>query len=105
MTYRAFVVDKQGGRFSAGLRTLAESDLPPGEVTVRVEWSTVNFKDGLAATADGRVVASYPMVTGVDLAGTVVDSVDTRFSAGDGVIVTGFDLGTAHPGGFAELAR
>lgn len=105
MTYRAFVVDNQDGNFSAGLRDLDETSLPTGEVTIRVEWSSVNYKDGLAATPNGRVVRSYPMTPGVDLAGTVTESKDSRYRAGDGVVVIGYDVGVAHPGGFAELAR
>ena len=105
MGYRAFLVEKNGDQFHAGLTTLAESDLPAGEVTIRVEWSSVNYKDGLAATPGNRVVRTYPMVPGVDLAGTVVDSKDGRFSPGQPVTVTGYDVGVAHPGGFAELAR
>lgn len=105
MGYRAFLVEKNGDQFHAGLTTLAESDLPAGDVTIRVEWSSVNYKDGLAATPGNRVVRSYPMVPGVDLAGTVVDSKDGRFSPGQPVTVTGYDVGVAHPGGFAELAR
>ena len=105
MTYRAFVVDNQGGSFSAGVRDLDEADLPVGDVTIRVEWSSVNYKDGLAATPKSRVVRAYPMVPGVDLAGTVSASDDSRFVAGDSVVVIGNDIGVAHPGGFAELAR
>jgi putative YhdH/YhfP family quinone oxidoreductase len=105
MTYRAFVVDNRGGSFSAGVRDLDEADLPAGEVTIRVEWSSVNYKDGLAAVPNGRVVRAYPMVPGVDLAGTVSASADSRFVAGDPVVVIGNDIGVAHPGGFAELAR
>ena len=105
MTYRAYVVDKTGDAFSRGIRTLDESDLPEGNLTIRVVWSSVNYKDGLAASANGRVVRSYPMVPGVDLAGIVEDSQDSRFSKGDEVVVIGNDIGVAHPGGFAELAR
>ncbi len=105
MGYRAIVVDKQGEEFSVAVRDLTESDLPPGEVTIKVEWSSVNYKDGLALTPAGRVVRSYPMVPGVDLAGTVLESKASRFSPGDGVVVTGYDVGVAHPGGFAEMAR
>lgn len=105
MGYRAIVVDKQGEEFSVAVRELAESDLPPGEVTIKVEWSSINYKDGLALTPAGRVIRSYPMVPGVDLAGTVLDSKDARFSPGDAVVVTGYDVGVAHPGGFAEMAR
>ena len=69
-SFRAYVVDTpEGGAFTRGLRTLTPTDLPPGEVTIRVEWSGVNFKDGLAARADGRVARSYPLIPGIDLAG------------------------------------
>ena len=105
MGYRAIVIDKQGEEFSVAVRELAESDLPAGDVTIAVEWSSINYKDGLALSANGRVVRSYPMVPGVDLAGTVRESKDSRFAPGDQVVVTGYDVGVAHPGGFAELAR
>ncbi|HLZ69065.1 MAG TPA: oxidoreductase [Dehalococcoidia bacterium] len=104
-TYRALVVDKQDGVFSVGVRELPFDQLPAGDVTIRVAYSTVNYKDGLACTADGRIIRGYPMVPGVDLAGTVTDSMNGRFKAGDEVVVTGFDQGVSHPGGFAEYAR
>ncbi len=105
MGYRAIVVDKQGDAFSTSVKELSEGDLPAGEVTIKVEWSSINYKDGLAMSPTGRVVRSYPMVPGVDLAGTVVDSKDSRFAKGAQVVVNGYDVGVAHPGGFAELAR
>jgi putative YhdH/YhfP family quinone oxidoreductase len=105
MPYRALVVDKQGDAFSVAARELAEADLPPGEVTIRVHWSSINYKDGLALSPTGRVIRSYPMVPGVDLAGVVRESGDPRFSPGQEVVVTGYDVGVSHPGGFAELAR
>ena len=105
MGYRAIVVEKQGDAFSVAVKDLSESDLPPGDVTIKVEWSSINYKDGLALSPSGRVIRSYPMVPGVDLAGTVLESADSRFSKGDHVVVTGFDVGVAHPGGFAELAQ
>ena len=105
MAYRALVVNKTDDAFSVAVQQLDESQLPAGDVTIRVEWSSVNYKDGLACSPTGRVVRSYPMVPGVDLAGSVVSSTDSRYAPGDKVIVTGFDLGVAHPGGFAELAR
>lgn len=105
MSFRAFVVDKSEDSFSAEVAELDESRLPEGEVTVRVEWSDVNYKDGLACIRDGRVISSYPMTPGIDLAGSVIESNDGRFKEGDGVLVTGYDLGVGHPGGFAELAR
>ena len=105
MSYRAIVVDKTADGVSVALTQLEESRLPDGDVTIEVEWSSVNYKDGLATSATGRVVRSYPMVPGVDLAGTVRDSTDPSFKPGDGVVVIGYDIGVAHPGGYAELAR
>ncbi len=105
MGYRAFVVDNNGDDFSASVQTLEESALPEGEVTVAVEWSDLNYKDGLACTPNGRVVTSYPMTLGIDFAGTVVESSDSNYAVGDAVVATGFDLGTGHPGGYAERAR
>lgn len=105
-TFRAFVVDRpEGGAFSRGLRDLTPADLPPGEVTVRVEWSGVNFKDGLAAREDGRVARAYPLVPGIDLAGTVVASDDDTCPVGSAVLANGYDIGVGRHGGFAELAR
>jgi acrylyl-CoA reductase (NADPH) len=104
--FRAYVVDRpEGGVFSRGLRELAPADLPPGELTILVEWSSVNFKDGLAAREDGRVARSYPLVPGIDLAGTVVASEDDAFPVGSAVVANGYDIGTGRHGGFAELAR
>ena len=105
-TFRAYVVDKpEGGAFTRGLRDLAPADLPPGEVTIRVAWSSVNFKDGLAAREDGRVARAYPLVPGIDLAGEVVASEDPAFRVGAQVLANGYDIGTARHGGYAELAR
>ena len=66
MGYRAIVVDKQGDNVSTSVRELSESDLPPGDVTIQVEWSSINYKDGLALSPTGRVIRSYPMVPGVE---------------------------------------
>lgn len=106
MTFRAVVVDKAGDNdVTVTVQELDESQLPEGEVTIEVEWSSVNYKDGLACSPKGRVVRRYPMVPGVDLAGTVRSSSDPRFHAGDQVVVIGYDVGVAHYGGYAELAR
>ena len=105
-SFRAYVVDRpDGGAFSRGLRALTLADLPPGEVTVRVEWSGVNFKEGLAAREDGRVARRYPLVPGSDLAGTVVASADDTFPEGSKVLAHGYDIGTSRHGGYADLAR
>lgn len=103
--FRAFVVDKEGEEFSAGIKEVNLNDLPEGEVTIRVAYSSVNYKDGLASTPNGKIVRSYPFIPGIDLAGTVVDSKDIRYREGDEVIVTSYDLGVSHFGGFSEFAR
>ena len=106
MSFRAFVVNQDRYRIHRGRsRNSTNHHSLPGEVTIRVAWSSVNYKDGLALSPAGRVVTSFPMTPGVDLAGTVVSSQDSRFAAGDEVMVTGWDTGTGHAGGFAELAR
>jgi putative YhdH/YhfP family quinone oxidoreductase len=99
------MIEKDGEAVSVAVRELAEADLMPGEVTIRVEYSSINYKDGLAASAGGRVVRTYPMVPGIDIVGTVASSSDNRFSPGDGVVAIGYDIGVAHFGGFAEIAR
>jgi acrylyl-CoA reductase (NADPH) len=105
-SFRAYVVDKpEGAAFTRGLRTLTPADLPPGEVTIRVGWSSVNFKDGLAVREDGRVARSYPLIPGIDLAGIVLASDDDAFPAGTSVLANGYDIGTARHGGYGELAR
>lgn len=105
MGFRAFVVNKSGGDFSLGVEELDDAQLPDGEVTVAVEWSGLNYKDGLACTPNGRVVTAYPMTPGIDFAGKVVESSDARFSAGDAVLATGYELGTGHAGGYAGRVR
>ena len=95
MSYRALVVDKHDDRFSIGIETLDEDRLPDGEVTLRVEWSSLNYKDGLACIPNGQVVRRYPMVPGVDLVGTVIESADTRFKEGDNVFGPGHGNGRA----------
>jgi acrylyl-CoA reductase (NADPH) len=105
-SFRAYVVDKpKDGVFSRGLREMDVRDLPPGEVTVRVAWSGVNFKDGLAAREDGRVARGYPLIPGIDLAGTVVASDDDAHPVGSQVLANGYDIGVARHGGYGELAR
>lgn len=103
--YRALVVDKTEDSFSLEIRELSREDLPEGDVTVRVDYSGVNYKDGLAGIPNGRIVETYPMVPGIDLAGTVVESRDPRFKEGDEVIVASAELGVSHPGGFGQYTR
>ncbi|OGO56904.1 MAG: quinone oxidoreductase [Chloroflexi bacterium RBG_16_70_13] len=103
--FRAYVVNRDGDRFERGLRSLVLADLPEGDVEIRVEWSSVNYKDGLAATADGKVARAYPLVPGIDLAGTVIRSARPALRPGAQVIAHGYDLGVSRHGGFAGMAR
>lgn len=103
---RAIVVDRDAeGRTSAALREIADDDLPEGEVTVAVEHSTVNYKDGLCLGPGAGLVRRYPHVPGIDFAGRVETSSDPRYRPGDAVILTGWRVGEAHWGGYAEKAR
>ena len=104
-TFRALVVQKADNGVTLGIEQWTPDRLMAGDVTIRVEYSSVNYKDGLAVRADGRVVRSYPLIPGIDLAGTVESSADGRFSAGDKVLAHGYEIGVAHHGGLAELAR
>ena len=85
--------------------TLDESALPEGQVTVRIDYSTLNFKDGLAMTGKSPVVRQFPMVPGIDFAGTVTDSSDPNFKSGQKVVLNGWGLGEVHWGGLAQQAR
>ncbi|GAB1234337.1 oxidoreductase [Ferrigenium sp. UT5] len=103
--FRAFRIFDEDGKSQGRLVDLALDDLDPGEVLFRVAYSAVNYKDALAATGTGKVIRRFPCVGGVDAAGVVDSSADPRFKAGDPVLVTGYDMGVAHDGGFAEYAR
>jgi acrylyl-CoA reductase (NADPH) len=105
--FRAILMEKgEDGAAVARLATLEDSALPPGEVTVAVEYSTVNYKDGLCLLATGGgLVRTYPHVPGIDFAGVVEASEDARYRPGDRVVLTGWRVGEAHWGGFAEKAR
>ncbi|MDP7736381.1 oxidoreductase [Mycobacterium paragordonae] len=103
--FPALVAHQDGEQISARVETLSEADLPPGEVTIRVLYSSVNFKDALALTPGGGVVRKYPVVPGIDLTGEVVDSQSPDFAVGDAVVAHGYQIGTGHHGGYAEYAR
>jgi acrylyl-CoA reductase (NADPH) len=103
--FRAFRVHEENGKVAARFEDLSLDDLAPGEVVVRVEYSDINYKDALAATGAGRILRRYPLVGGIDLAGTVESSTDGRFSPGDSVLVTGCSLSETHDGGYAQFAR
>src|SRR5919199_903276 len=104
-SFRALLGERDGDDVRRGLRDLRRDDLPEGEVTVRVRWSSVNYKDALAVSPKGRVARDYPLVPGIDLAGEVLAADGAGVAPGDEVLVHGYDLGVAHHGGFAEVAR
>jgi len=104
--FKALVVDKdEAGATHASVQTLDDDRLPAGDVTVAVEYSTLNYKDGLCLTSGGGLVRSYPHVPGIDFAGTVEASDDPRYRPGDKVILTGWRVGEVHWGGYATRAR
>ncbi|MGH3557456.1 MAG: acryloyl-CoA reductase [Mycobacterium sp.] len=104
-TFQALMARKDGDRITTAVETLRAADLPPGEVTVRVLYSSVNFKDALALTPGGGVVRDYPVIPGIDLTGEVVQSQSPEFAVGDAVLAHGYAIGTGHHGGYAEYAR
>ncbi|GAB5894763.1 oxidoreductase [Mycolicibacterium mageritense] len=104
-SFQALVARQDDDGIDATVETLEESSLPPGEVTVRVLYSSVNFKDALALTPKGGVVREYPIVPGIDLTGEVVASESPDFTVGDLVLAHGYQIGTGHHGGYAEYAR
>jgi NADPH2:quinone reductase len=103
--FTAFRIHELDGRIVARFDQITLDDLGPGEVVIRVEYSDINYKDALAATGAGRILRRYPLVGGIDLAGTVVGSSDPRYTAGQHVLVTGCGLSETHDGGYAEYAR
>jgi acrylyl-CoA reductase (NADPH) len=104
-TFKAIVVEKSEGGQKVGLADFDEANLMDGDVTVRVEWSTVNYKDGLALTGKAPVVRRFPMIPGIDFAGTVESSSHPQWKPGDRVILNGWGVGETHLGGYAEKAR
>ncbi|OBG43271.1 quinone oxidoreductase [Mycolicibacterium fortuitum] len=104
-SFQALVARTDGDGIVAAVETLQSSELPAGEVTVRVLYSSVNFKDALALTPKGGVVRDYPIVPGIDLTGEVVSSESPDFAPGDLVLAHGYQIGTGHHGGYAEYAR
>src|SRR3954464_1132083 len=105
MSFRALVLTQADRKVSGALETLDDSRLPPGDVTVQVEYSTLNYKDGMILQGQGRLVRQYPHIPGVDFAGTVDESSSPEFRPGDPVILTGWRVGEVHWGGYAERAR
>jgi len=100
--YKALVVEEKNGRFVQSVKTVRTDDLPANDLLIRVHYSSLNYKDALSATGNKAVTKNYPFTPGIDAAGVVVKSSDERFSPGDEVIVTSYDLGMNTPGGFGQ---
>jgi acrylyl-CoA reductase (NADPH) len=106
MTFRALLTERvEDGSVSSSVQLLDDARLPEGNVTVDIEWAGLNYKDGLCLTGRGGLVRTYPHVAGIALAGKVSESSDFRYRVGDAVVLTGWRVGEAHWGGFAERAR
>ncbi|MCP5405903.1 MAG: oxidoreductase [Chromatiaceae bacterium] len=103
--FKALLVEREDEHTSVHIRHLTEQQLPEGDVLVGVSHSSLNYKDGLAVTGRGKIVARYPHVPGVDFAGTVLDSASDRFTPGEEVLLTGWGVGERHWGGFSQRAR
>ena len=104
--FRALLLEQdEAGETSVQLRALSEADLPDEDVLVAVEYSSLNYKDGLAITGKGRVVRDFPMIPGIDLAGTVLSSRSEQYSPGDRVVLTGWGVGERHWGGYSQRQR
>lgn len=103
--FKALVVDRRDGQVTAGIHYLSTGELPDGDVLVAVTYSSLNYKDGLAVTGKGKIIDRYPMVPGIDLAGTVEESSSPAYRPGDRVLLTGWGIGERHWGGYAQRAR
>lgn len=104
-TFKALVVDQDDEKTDASFKTLSTADLPEGDVTVQVEYSTLNYKDAMVVGGLGNLVRDYPHVPGVDFSGTVLESENADYKPGDKVVLTGWRVGEWHWGGFSERAR
>jgi acrylyl-CoA reductase (NADPH) len=103
--FKAYRIFNEDGKVAGRYVDLALEDLDAGDVVIKVAYSSVNFKDALAATGAGKIIRRFPCVGGIDLSGTVVQSSNARFKSGDAVIATSYDIGVAHDGGYAQFAR
>lgn len=102
---QALILEQQDGKTLSSVQTIDASQLPQGDVTVDIEWSSLNYKDALAITGKGKIIRNFPMIPGIDFAGSVHSSEDPRFHAGQQVLLTGWGVGENHWGGLAERAR
>jgi acrylyl-CoA reductase (NADPH) len=104
-SFRAFRISNTDGKIGAAIVETTLDELTPGNVVINTEYSSVNYKDALAATGAGKILKRFPLIGGIDVAGTVASSADTRFREGDRVLVTGYELGVSHDGGYASRVR
>ena len=103
--FRVYRIYKDDSGISGRIEQSTLDELSPGEVVIKAAYSSVNYKDALAATGAGKIISNFPLIGGVDVSGTVESSENGRFKSGDQVLVTGYDLGVAHDGGYAEYVR
>ena len=103
--FKALLIEDVDGKVTSGFKDLQVDDLDPGEVLIKTAYSSVNFKDALAATGTGKIIRRFPCVGGIDLSGTVVESKSSKFKVGQEVIATSYDIGVAHHGGYSEYCR
>lgn len=103
--FRALVLDQVDDQMTVEVRQLSVDDLPKEDVLIAVEYSSLNYKDGMAVTGTGKIIRTFPMVPGIDLAGTVLESSSTRYRPGDGVILTGWGVGERHWGDYSQQAK
>ncbi|MFN0317659.1 MAG: oxidoreductase [Burkholderiales bacterium] len=103
--FKAFRIFSEEGKVQSRMVEMALEELDPGEVVIKTAYSSINFKDALAATGTGKIIRRFPCVGGIDCSGVVSSSTDARFKEGDQVLCTSYDLGVAHDGGYAEYTR
>lgn len=103
--FKAYRVYNEQGKIQGRLEAATLEDLSPGEVVLKAEFSSVNYKDALAATGAGKIIRKFPLIAGIDVAGKVISSDDRRYKAGDQVLVTGYEFGVAHDGGYSGVVR
>jgi acrylyl-CoA reductase (NADPH) len=103
--FKAIVIDNQNEKFSRDIKELNTKELKDGNVLVKVDYSSLNYKDALILNNGGKIVRKFPFVPGIDFSGTVVESEDSKFKKGDNIILTGFRVGESYFGGFSQYAK
>ena len=103
--FKALVIDNQSEKFSRDIKEISTNELKDGNVLVKIDYSSLNFKDAMILNDGGKIVRKFPFVPGIDFSGTVIESEDSKFSKDDKVILTGFRVGEAYFGGFSQYAK